>query len=530
MDTQEFIQKVFCDCQHKREIINPYTGGLVLVPCGVCDACRVSKAIVSENRLYAQRVTSKYCFFVTLTYKNEYVPYYTYEAVDIDSERVAVSAHVRPRPRMYRTIVHHGVKRHCLVKGLSMNEEFDFDFFCKKDYWQKYSAQADLSMNGKYPQYSGRIGYLCHADLSLFMKRVRKQILLRDIPYEKLHTYIVGEYGPKSFRPHFHILFFFNGDKLAQNFIRIARSCWRFGRFDCSASRGYVESYVSSYLNSFTSLPLHIKENRSIRPFARFSNGFGLEFFQDSIQKTKSGEFTDFLDGKSVSINGRYRTVRPWSSVINTCFFRPLSYNSVSVSQCATLLRYVRNIRQRPAYWKASLYELPELIYNHYYSHCHQTETRIELLYDAPMLCVMNFLNIDESRGSLGDDEFKRSFCSRFYIFFRHCEMFLRGIGYSLSSVEVDSNRLYAALKNSKSFYNEREKQSLNRLFEASQAFESDWADIFWNQTQERQKQFSESGLGSMCRDKLSRLVHDRVKHRELNDMNNFFTDRANYV
>jgi len=46
MDTQEFVQKVFCSCQHKREVINPYTGDLVLVPCGVCDACRVSKSII----------------------------------------------------------------------------------------------------------------------------------------------------------------------------------------------------------------------------------------------------------------------------------------------------------------------------------------------------------------------------------------------------------------------------------------------------------------------------------------------------
>jgi hypothetical protein len=80
-----------------------------------------------------------------------------------------------------------------------------------------------------------------------------------------------------------------------------------------------------------------------------------------------------------------------------------------------------------------------------------------------------------------------------------------------------------------KSFFDVREKQSLQNLFSDSQSFESDWSDIFWNQTEERQREFAESGLGSTCRSKLSALVHSKVKHRHLNDMNNFFTERANY-
>lgn len=152
-----------------------------------------------------------------------------------------------------------------------------------------------------------------------------------------------------------------------------------------------------------------------------------------------------------------------------------------------------------------------------------------ELSEDSVMTDMMQFLHIDPTRGVLGDEFFQRSFCSRFYIFFRHCESFLSSMGFSLFSPRVDYNRIHSAIKLSKEFFDVREKQSLQNLFSDSQSFASDWSDIFWNQTEERQREFVESGLGSMCRSKLSALVHSKVKHRCLNDMNNFFTDRANY-
>lgn len=152
-----------------------------------------------------------------------------------------------------------------------------------------------------------------------------------------------------------------------------------------------------------------------------------------------------------------------------------------------------------------------------------------ELSEDSVMTDIMQFLHIDSTRGALGDEFFERSFCSRFYIFFRHCERFLSSMGFSLFSPRVDYDRIYSAIKLSKEFFDVREKQSLHDLFSDSQSFESDWSDIFWNQTEERQKEFAESGLGSVCRTKLSALVHSKVKHRHLNDMNNFFTERANY-
>nr|DAR10385.1 MAG TPA: peptidase [Microviridae sp.] len=32
MDTAEFVNKFYTECQNKREVINPYTGDIILVP------------------------------------------------------------------------------------------------------------------------------------------------------------------------------------------------------------------------------------------------------------------------------------------------------------------------------------------------------------------------------------------------------------------------------------------------------------------------------------------------------------------
>lgn len=119
MDTAEFVNKFYTECQNKREVINPYTGDIILVPCGVCDACRVSKSILSENRIYAQKSVSKYCYFVSLTYKNEFIPYYEVETQEIDEDNIAVHAFVHPRCRLTRTITFHGVKHTRPVLGLA---------------------------------------------------------------------------------------------------------------------------------------------------------------------------------------------------------------------------------------------------------------------------------------------------------------------------------------------------------------------------------------------------------------------------
>ena len=62
-------------CTHRKEITNPYTGKKLIVNCGMCPACRQEKAIKRTMRIKNHYDDKLSCAFVTLTYRNECIPY-----------------------------------------------------------------------------------------------------------------------------------------------------------------------------------------------------------------------------------------------------------------------------------------------------------------------------------------------------------------------------------------------------------------------------------------------------------------------
>lgn len=86
---------------------------------------------------------------------------------------------------------------------------------------------------------------LIKSDLQKFLKRLRKLYSSISIRY-----FAVGEYGDKSFRPHFHLALF-SSDELFQSDIE---SCWTFGfsllaEFNKDTAR-YVTGYVVKKMTS----------------------------------------------------------------------------------------------------------------------------------------------------------------------------------------------------------------------------------------------------------------------------------------
>ena len=66
-------------CTNQRVVNNPYTGRPVLTNCRVCPACLQQRANALTNRLRIHsenmQKTGYICYFVTLDYSNDYVPY-----------------------------------------------------------------------------------------------------------------------------------------------------------------------------------------------------------------------------------------------------------------------------------------------------------------------------------------------------------------------------------------------------------------------------------------------------------------------
>lgn len=340
---EDVIKELAKVCQHGRDIINPYTGQHMYIPCGTCDTCLDQKKTSRSIKCEVQKSLSRYCYFVTLTYDQLCVPKCTISHVKDD----LYCLEVRPRHPLYKTIKKGKRRYKRLVRGLSMTDSFKEYFKATPEYIREYKSQASLSMDGKYPRLNGRYGYLSRKDFQLFAKRLRFRCSLITGKYETLHMYYVGEYTPKHFRPHFHFLLFFESEELASCIGRVINSCWPFGLTDFSAARKDAASYVAAYVNSSVRLPYHLRQSKSCRPFSRFSNRFGESLFDAAKYRALQGRFSLFLDGVPCNVNGTLLSVRPWRSVVDSVFFRYASNPRMSCNELYHVIRQVRLVVER---------------------------------------------------------------------------------------------------------------------------------------------------------------------------------------
>lgn len=108
---------------------------VILIPCGQCVGCRISRAREWADRLMLEKEYHDSSYFVTLTYNDEHVP-------------------------------------------------------------KSYYADPDTGL--AHPSLT-----LSKRDLQLFMKRLRAAF-----PNDKIRFYACGEYGPQTWRPHYHMILF----------------------------------------------------------------------------------------------------------------------------------------------------------------------------------------------------------------------------------------------------------------------------------------------------------------------------------
>lgn len=117
-------------------------------------------------------------------------------------------------------------------------------------------------------------GTLVPRDLQLFLKRARKQFA----PH-RLRFYAVGEYGDRTWRPHYHLALFGAGPEDSE----IIDSSWKKGYTMCGDLNKNTAMYVCGYITK----KLTKKEDERLQgrhpEFARMSNrpGIGAEAAKD---------------------------------------------------------------------------------------------------------------------------------------------------------------------------------------------------------------------------------------------------------
>lgn len=251
-------------CLNPQIITNRYTKEVLQVPCGHCLLCQLKKADSLSSRVEDESKQHRYTMFFTLTYDNKHLPVY-----------IEKNGKLIPNPDDVR------------LKDYPI---YDIDDYFTPLKWSKKNCCFDST--NKYTIKC--FGVLSSVDVCNFKKRLRINLVRLINKYEKTKKYsqkdlplrliVVGEYGPKTFRPHYHALAWYD-DELVHRFFKAALyKSWKMCRpYELLKSASLVKSnagrYVAGYLNFYSDLPGTLQQ-KPLAPFRRASKSPAIGFYR----------------------------------------------------------------------------------------------------------------------------------------------------------------------------------------------------------------------------------------------------------
>lgn len=321
MITKELQNKLVTRCQNPRTVVNKYTHEPVVVSCGSCPSCILRRSGIQTNLLTSYSAQFRYVYFVTLTYAPCFLPTLEVSVVETCTDDIA-DVSVVPNiddldvddPNTY-LFGFRSVPRSASVKLKNSTVERTFKDPDVRFSYPMTPKELLSILNKVKHNVPNRIPYVCNRDLDLFLKRLRSYYL-----DEKLRYYAVSEYGPTSYRPHWHLLLFSDSERFSETVLENVSKAWSYGRCDASLSRGFAAPYVASYVNSFVSLPdFYTQMPKVVRPKSFHSIGFTeSNLFPRKVRIAEIDEVADkCLNGVRVERDGFFRTVKPsWAYLL----------------------------------------------------------------------------------------------------------------------------------------------------------------------------------------------------------------------
>lgn len=324
MINQEVIDKyLLSECLHPVKVFNKYTNDVVYAPCGHCYSCLKNKS--NRDTALAMNIAShfKYCYFVWLSYEDQYLPYMELVSVnpsdDTHSNYLFASVN-----RSLRIPVPNGKDR------IIEDSPFYFTHSMTSSEYQdiivkshgRYDFLRKCVVYPRFEDCDSRIPYCNISDCQKFLKRLRFHSKAKY--NEEIRFYGVSEYGPRTYRPHWHLLLFLNSDELASSIQQLVSESWAYGRTTCELSRGGSASYVASYVNSNVCLPSLYLQHKEIKARSLHSKGYGCNHVfptQASIHELDKMS-SILLNGESISVNGEAKQIYPSRSYKHTVFPR----------------------------------------------------------------------------------------------------------------------------------------------------------------------------------------------------------------
>lgn len=246
------------NCLHPKLIYNKYTHEKQYVPCGNCEACCNIKSYNWQQRIVQESRLHRYSIFFTLTYDDECIPMFTKLS---NGDLVEI-------PRSQFKLYKGSIKKDLEFSGLYIdNKDLDLSEYKDLCYYNNYST---------FP-------YASVSDCQKFIKRLRsniyeffKKVQESNVSQQKekfedykIRYVLVSEYGPSSFRPHYHGLLWFESRTLAKEIDGFIRKSWlncSSDNIDVKCSNASIAPYVAKYINSLVHLPT-LYRHHYLRPF-----------------------------------------------------------------------------------------------------------------------------------------------------------------------------------------------------------------------------------------------------------------------
>lgn len=316
------------NCLHPIRVKTPL--GERLFPCGKCDACLISASSFNTLTCQIEKTHNRYMYFVTLTYDNNNVP--RFKCIDNWSDKYS-----------YVTL-------QCVTPRL-LTYKCKYKYIC--DELEVKRLRHILRKRSTTPNF---LTFCAYEDIQKFFKRLRK----RTDKYEKIRYYIAGDYGPRTFRAHWHCLLFFNSEKLSSHVREYIRESWPFGYQDASAATGGNSiAYTANYVNCNTILP-NVFKTPQLKARTYHSMYFGTKDFDKNYYSllTNPNDNMRF----SYTLDGKFTETIPFRSCQLRLFPKPIGYYAKSYSAIKYSYNVYRYATELFGEWPISV--LADLIVN----------------------------------------------------------------------------------------------------------------------------------------------------------------------
>lgn len=292
---------LFDMCTHGKFVTNRYTGVRFWYECGRCKACLQKKAAARSSRIRNEYDGVSNIFFVTLTYDRLAAPYFEQEDFDkLRLEKTRFGTVLSPLNIYRRFSIKWNPNKLRYVKDWSSpcfleSVSVDVPAFCRSELLSSNDDYCRFRWLEKQPK---KIGVIYFPDIQNFNKRLRMN-LKRLYNYEKkIKIFNCTEYGPKSQRPHAHLLIFARGLSQDAFHAAVIRS-WPYGRRirnkeSCQLVFDDPAGYVSSYVNCNSYVPLFLAEYFKPKHSASKFFGHGRKSFllEEISKKVREGNLT----------------------------------------------------------------------------------------------------------------------------------------------------------------------------------------------------------------------------------------------